>query len=278
MRPFRFGVNMMASGDRAEWVAQCRRAEEIGYDVLLVPDHLGMPAPFPALMAAADATERVRVGTFVLNAAFWNPTLLAREVTTLEQLSGGRFELGLGTGYNRAEFDQAGLPFGSPGERVSYLEKLVDGLELESTPLLLGGNGDRMLRLAARTADTVAFAGASLKPGSTTGELVLRSAAELDGRVALVAESAGERDPERNLLVQAVSIVEDRRAAMAELQKRFEVDYLSVDELLELPTLLLGTVDEIVAQLHAARERFGITYFTVLQPDLEALAPVMGEL
>lgn len=290
MRPFRFGVNLTSFEDHTGWVATCRRVEEQGYDVVLVPDHLGMPAPFPALAAAADATERVRLGTFVLNAGFWNPTLLAREVATLDRISGGRFELGLGTGYNRAEFDAAGLPFGSPRERVSALEDLVERLgtaladgtpkpaQRPRPPLLLGGNGDRMLRLAARRADTVAFAGARLKPGSTTGELLLLSASELDGRIALATEAAGERDPERNLLVQVVVVVDDRSAAIEQLRAQFGVDYLTVEQMLELPTLLVGTVDEIVEQLRAARERFGITYVTVLQPSAEAFAPVIEKL
>src|SRR6476620_45517 len=92
-RPFRFGVNLLAPAPLDEWRAKCRRAEELGYDVILVPDHLGMPAPFPALVAAAEATERPRLGTFVLNAGFWNPTLLAREVATTDTLTGGRLEL-----------------------------------------------------------------------------------------------------------------------------------------------------------------------------------------
>ncbi|MFF3146594.1 LLM class flavin-dependent oxidoreductase, partial [Streptomyces sp. NPDC057927] len=111
-RPFRFGVNLLAPAPLDEWRAKCRRAEELGYDVILVPDHLGMPAPFPSLVAAAEATERPRLGTFVLNAGFWNPTLLAREVATTDTLTGGRLELGLGTGYIRAEHDTAGLPWG----------------------------------------------------------------------------------------------------------------------------------------------------------------------
>jgi alkanesulfonate monooxygenase SsuD/methylene tetrahydromethanopterin reductase-like flavin-dependent oxidoreductase (luciferase family) len=81
-RPFRFGVSLLTPGPAGEWRARCRRAEELGYDVILVPDHLGMVAPFPALVAAAEATERPRLGTLVLNAGFWNPTLLAREVAT----------------------------------------------------------------------------------------------------------------------------------------------------------------------------------------------------
>src|SRR3954471_19994428 len=112
-RPFRFAVNLTAAATDEDWRAKCRQAEELGYDVILVPDHLGKVAPFPALVAAAQVTERPRLGTFVLNAGFWNPTLLAREVATVDALTGGRLELGLGTGYVQAEHDQAGLPFGS---------------------------------------------------------------------------------------------------------------------------------------------------------------------
>lgn len=128
-RPFRFGVNLMTSAPAEEWRAKCRRAEELGYDVILVPDHLGMPAPFPALVAAAEATERPRLGTFVLNAGLWNPALLAREVATTDALTGGRLELGLGAGYVQAEHDSAGLPFGTPGERVDHLRRTVEELD-----------------------------------------------------------------------------------------------------------------------------------------------------
>src|SRR3954466_952198 len=128
-RSFRFGVNLVTPASAEEWRAKCRRAEELGYDVILVPDHLGMVAPFPALVAAATVTERPRLGTFVLNAGFWNPALLAREVATTDALTGGRLELGLGTGYVQAEHDTAGLPYGSPGERVDHLVRTVAELE-----------------------------------------------------------------------------------------------------------------------------------------------------
>src|SRR4051794_23907837 len=160
-RSFRFGVNLLTSAPADEWRAKCRRAEELGYDVILVPDHLGMVAPFPALVAAAEATERPRLGTFVLNAGFWNPALLAREVATTDALTGGRLELGLGAGYVQAEHDSAGLPYGSPGERVDHLRRTVDEVERllgspdhqpqpvqkPRVPLMIGGNGDRVLRL-----------------------------------------------------------------------------------------------------------------------------------
>jgi probable F420-dependent oxidoreductase len=170
-RPFRFGASMIVPAPAGEWRAKCRRAEELGYDVILVPDHLGMVAPFPALVAAAEATERPRLDTFVLSAGFWNPAPLAREVATTDALTGGRLELGLGAGYVQAEHDTAGLPYGSPGERVDHLRRTVDELERllgspdhqpqsaqkPRVPLMIGGNGDRMLRLTAERADIAAF-------------------------------------------------------------------------------------------------------------------------
>ncbi|MFF3332596.1 LLM class F420-dependent oxidoreductase [Streptomyces sp. NPDC002888] len=290
-RSFRFGVSLLTQEPADAWRAKCRRAEDLGYDVILVPDHLGMPAPFPALVAAAEATERPRVGTFVLNAGFWNPALLAREVATTDALTGGRLELGLGTGYVRAEHETAGLPWGSPGERVDHLRHTIEELErlLASdqhqpqplqkprVPLLIGANGDRMLRLTAEHADIAAFTGARPAPESATG-LVPITADELDERVALHRRLAeGRKEPaELNLLLQMVVVTEDREAAVQPLLER--VPDLTLEQALELPLLLVGTRDEIVAQVLAQRERYGFTYLTVLEPYMEAFAPVIAEL
>lgn len=283
-RPFRFGASLLTSAPADEWRARCRRVEELGYDVILVPDHLGMVAPFPALVAAADATERPQVGTFVLNAGFWNPTLLAREVTTTADLTGGRLELGLGTGYVQAEHDTAGLPFGSPGERIDHLRRTVEelGRLLDAAkcrvPLLLGGNGDRMLRLTAEHADIAAFAGASLEPGSTTGRLAPVDAAGFGQRVARYREFAADREEaaELNLLIQMVAVTDDPASALRPLLDR-RPD-LSLEHVLDLPAFLVGTLDEITAKLRALRDRYGFTYLTVLEPYMEAFAPVMAEL
>ena len=290
-RPFRFGVNLLEPASAGEWRAKCRRAEELGYDVILVPDHLGMPAPFPALVAAAEATERPRLGTFVLNAGFWNPALLAREVATTDALSGGRLELGLGTGYVRAEHDSAGLPFGSPGERVDHLRRTVEELErlLSSqehqpqsaqrprVPLLIGGNGDRMLRLTAEHADIAAFTGARTVPGST-GQLAPITTDELDERVARYLKLAEDRDEpaELNLLLQMVIVTEDPEAAVRPFLEH--LSDLTVDQALELPISLVGSLEEITARALALRERYGFTYLTVLEPYMEAFAPVMERL
>ncbi|MET7377441.1 LLM class F420-dependent oxidoreductase [Streptomyces sp. NPDC005526] len=291
-RPFRFGVNLLESAPGREWRAKCRRAEELGYDVILVPDHLGMPAPFPALVAAAEATERPRLGTFVLNAGFWNPALLAREVATTDALTGGRLELGLGTGYVQAEHERAALPWGSPRERVDHLRHTVEELgrllgsaehrprpvQRPGVPLLIGANGDRMLRLAAEHADIAAFTGARAVPGSASGQLDPLSAEELDERVARYREfAAGRAEPaELNLLLQQVVVTDDPEAAVRPLLER--LPHLTADQVLALPIVLIGTLEEITGRLRAHRERFGLSYLTVLEPSMEAFAPVLRAL
>ncbi|WP_225828954.1 LLM class F420-dependent oxidoreductase [Streptomyces naphthomycinicus] len=288
-RPFRFGVNLLTPAPAAEWRAKCRRAEELGYDVILVPDHLGMIAPFPALVAAAQATERPRLGTFVLNAGFWNPALLAREVATTDALSGGRLELGLGTGYVGAEHEAAGLPYGSPRERVDHLRRTVTELERllgseehqprpaqSRVPVLIGANGDRMLRLTAEHADIAAFTGA--RPGNTPGTLEPLGADELDERVARYRALAADRaEPaELNLLIQLVAVTDDPGPVLKPLLER--QPGLTLDEALALPIVLAGPLEDVVAKARAQRERFGFSYLTVLEPFMEEFAPVMERL
>lgn len=288
-RPFRFGVNLLTPSPAAEWRAKCRRAEELGYDVILVPDHLGMVAPFPALAAAAEATERPRLGTFVLNAGFWNPALLAREVATTDALTGGRLELGLGAGYVRAEHETAGLPFGSPRERVDHLRRTVEELDRllgseehrprtaqSRVPLLIGANGDRMLRLTAEHADIAAFTGA--RPGTAAGTLTPLTAEELDERVARYRElAAGRAEPaELNLLIQLVAVTDDPEPVLGPLLER--QPGLTPDQALELPIMLAGPLEDLVERVRAQRERFGFSYLTVLEPYMEAFAPVMERL
>lgn len=288
-RPFRFGVNMMQPAGDAEWRDKCRRAEQLGYDVILVPDHLGMVAPFPAMVAAAAATRRPRIGTFVLNAGFWNPALLAREVATTDALTGGRLEVGLGTGYAQAEHERAGLEFASPGGRVRALGHMADVLDRLLTdpahtpraaqhprpPLLIGGNGDRLLRLMAERADIAAFTATA---GHADGLRVLLTPEQLDERVALYEKfAAGRAVPaERNLLVHFVEVTDDRRAVARRLPKvHAEV---TEEERLALPVMLFGTVRQIAEQLREQRERFGFSYIVVLDHAMDAFAPVIEEL
>ncbi|MET7929616.1 LLM class F420-dependent oxidoreductase [Streptomyces sp. NPDC005349] len=291
-RAFRFGVNMVTPASGDECRKRCRRAEELDYDVILVADHLGVPSPFPSLVAAAEATVRPRVGTFVLNAGFWNPVLLAREVATTDALTGGRLELGLGAGYVQAEHEAAGLPWGSPGERVDHLRRVVEELDRllgsdehqprpvqrPRPPLLIGGNGDRMLKLTAEHAQIAAFTGARSVPGHPGGKLQHLTPEELDERVATYHRfAAGRAEPaELNLLIQMVTVTDDRRAAIRPVLEH--IPQFTEDEALDLPLLLVGTVREIADQVRAQRDRYGFTYITVLEPYMEAFGPVIEEL
>jgi probable F420-dependent oxidoreductase len=304
MRDFRFSSNVFSVVSRDAFVDRCRQAERFGYDTVFAPDHLGAPAPFPVLVAAAQATQRLRVGTLVLNVPFWNPALLAREVATTDILTDGRLELGLGAGHMKSEFDEAGIAWEPFGTRAARLENMIGELERffrraqkelpggrapqpaqrvgfngSGPPLIVGGTGDRILRIAAQHADIVAIAGVYQVKGQPPGTFRLATAAEADERVRFARERAGDRADaiEWHVLIQAVLETDDRRGTAEQLRAKFESD-ISVDEMLETPFLLIGTVDEMAEQLVRNRERYGFTYITVHDPYMEAFAPVIERL
>lgn len=287
MGRFRFGVSLRSIDGHAEWIRKCRRAEELGYDVITVPDHLGTPSPFPSLAVAAAVTERPRVGPLVLNVPFYNIALLARDIATTVQLTGGRLDLGVGAGHTKSEFDDARLPFHRAAERIDFLGSALDELRrrlddegVSHPPLLIAGNSNAVLDLAARHADIARFAGLRQVPGEPSGTFKLDSADEMAARVAHFTGKAGDRGAsiEFNMLVQKVALTEDRRGTATEWKARLPQHILGVDELLEAPQLLLGTVAEIIDQLLARRERYGFSYITVFEPELEQFAPVVKEL
>jgi len=287
MGKFEFGVSLRHSSDSADWVRKCRRAEELGYDHLTVPDHLGKNrlSPFPALTAAAAVTERVKVGTLVSNVPFYNLALFARDVATTNNLTGGRLELGLGSGHMKHEFDDAGLPWRKAADRITYLTEglaeLRTRLEDEGgmPALLIAGNSDGVLKLAAEQADIAGFAGLRQERGRPPGTFVLDNADALAERVEYFRSLAGDRDILYNMLVQRVVVTEDRRAAAEEWHAETEErSVANFEELFEAPQLLFGTVDEIVQQLVARRERYGFSYFTVFEGMMEEFAPVVAEL
>lgn len=274
-RPFRFGVALTAVQSRAGWLEQVRRVADLGYDVLQIPDHMGLAAPFPALVAAAEATGTMRLGTFVLNAALYHPWVLARDVADTYRLTGGRFELGLGTGYLEHEFAAAGVPFGSGAERLRHLadtlravrERLAAEPDRPEPPVLLAGAGRRLLELAGREADIVGF---SIQAAVTPGGSPERALAE---RIGVVRAAAGDRFErvELNMIVGAVG--SDRSALDLTIARA--ATGLPDDRLLELPSVLCGSKEEIADRLRRYREQFGITYFGVLEPHLAAFAPII---
>lgn len=287
MTQFKFGVSFREIGSRDAWIAKCRRAEELGYDVITVPDHLGTGrfAPFPALAMAAAVTERPRLGTLVSNVPFYNLALFAREASSTAALLDERLDLGLGAGHMKAEFDTAGLPWQNAATRIGYLEESLGHLRnhfedegLAMPRLLLAGNSDGVLDLAAEHADIVGFAGLRQQPGKPPGTFKLDNAEAMDERVGYF-RSATSRDVEYNMLVQHVEVTGDReKAAEAWHEKTERSAVPDARELLDAPQLLLGTVEEIAGQLEERRKRYGFTYITVFEPMLEAFAPVLKEL
>ncbi len=278
---------MFVASSRAEWIGKCRRAEELGFDVLGVADHLGMPAPFPAMTLAAEATERPRLTTFVLNAAFYNPVLLAREVAAVDGFTDGRVELGLGAGYVKEEFDEAGIAFESGGKRVEHVERTAVTLrrlfadpeyrprpaQPSGPPLLIAGWGDRLLSVAARHADIVGFTGA--QSATAAGPLLLAGAEKMADRVAYVRAALGDRADrvEYNLLLQKVVGPEESAALLETYRPAFTEEAAANPA--DIPTLLTGSPEAAADRLRELRERFGISYFTVLEDSMEAFAPIL---
>ena len=306
-KPFRFAVNVARAASRAEWVDKARKLEDLGYSVLTMPDHLtDMLAPLPALVSAAEATKTLRVGTMVLNNDFRHPVLLAREAATVDLLTEGRLELGLGAGHMQVEYDQAGLPYDPGGARVERLAEavaIVKGLlkgervtfagrhyrvtdhkihplpiQRPHPPILIGGNGPRLLTLAAKDADIVGLTGITFRKGGTEPDLSGWRAAAVDQRIRLVREAAGDRYErlELNALVQRVIVTDQRLHAAGELASRWTL--LTSEEILRSPYVLVGTVDQLVEDLQARRERWGISYYVVFEPFLDAFAPVVARL
>jgi probable F420-dependent oxidoreductase len=308
MRPFRFGVNLAHAGSRTEWREIARKVERLGYDTLTVPDHLtDLIAPMPALVAAAEATKTLRVGTKVLNNDLRHPVLVAREAATVDLLTDGRLQLGLGAGSIKSEYDEVGFGFDAGGTRVERLAEavaIIKGLleggpvtfagrhyrvtghtiaplpvQKPHPPILIGGNGRNLLTLAARQADIVGFSGITFRQGGAAPpDLSGWRAAAVDDRVRLVREAAGDRFPglELNALVQRVIVTDDRHGAAEELTRRWS--QLSTEEILASPYVLIGTIDRIVEDLEVRRERWGISYYVIQEPNLDAFAPVVARL
>jgi probable F420-dependent oxidoreductase len=268
--PFRFGVSLFSGGTLAAWQAKVRQAADLGYDVVQVPDHLGMSAPFPALVAAASVPGP-RLGTFVLNAGFYRSALLARDVAETSRLLQGRLELGIGTGYNAAEFTEAGLPFGRAGQRIDHLEHTLAELRRvvdPMPPLLLGASGERMLRLAAREADIVGFT--VVTPESDPEQV-------LADRIDFLRGVARDRfdDLELNLFVFAVSVSEGEPDLTVARQV---LGGMSDEQILALPGVLTGSAEQVAETLLRYREKYGLTYFGVLETSMTEFAKVIERL
>ena len=300
IRPLRIGHQLSASTE-GDPVASAVRAEELGFDIVLAADHVGPGwAPIPILSAIARMTDRIRLGTLVLNNDMRNPVQLAWEASTLDRLSNGRFELGLGAGHTPQEYDATGVDRAAPIDRkrrlvesVQVIRDLLDGTSVDHhgeyyrferaridrseqrrLPILVGGNGATLLSNAGRHADIVGLQGLGRTREDGHSHHVKWSTDRLDEQIEQVRAGAGDRfdDIEFNAMVQVVQITDDREAALAKVVER--VDGLTMDDAASTPYLLIGTVDEIVLHMTTCNERWGINYFAVRV--LEEFAPVLA--
>lgn len=279
------------------------RAEELGFDIVLVADHVGLGwSPMPTLSAIAAVTTRVRLGTLVLNNDMRNPVQLAWEASTLDRLSGGRFELGLGAGHTPGEYAATGIEQ-SPaavrkqrlGESVEIIRSLLDGdvvdrdgehyrvasARIEPSPqrpmpILVGGNGAALLAHAGRHADIIGLQGLGRTREDGHSHEVKWTSRWLDEQLEQIRVGAGSRfgDIELNAMVQMVEITDDRERVLREVCER--VGDLTMEDAASTPYLLVGTVDQIVRHMSACNERWGINYFAVR--ELDAFEPVLRAL
>ena len=308
-RKFRFAAQLSKApdGSRRSWAEQARKAEDLGYSTLLMPDHFGdQLAPVAALMAAADATEHLRIGTLVFDNDYRHPLVLAKEAATLDLLSDGRLELGLGAGWMRTDYEQSGMSYDSPATRVDRFEEGVevvvgllssDGpfsfhgkhytiqehtllprpVQRPRPPLILGGGGRRVLSIAARWADIVGI-NVNLREGTGGPEAAPNATPDATRRkIAWVKEAAGARfdDLELNSLIGFAIITDDRQGVIDAMAPHFGIDPADA---VHVPLALIGTLEQMAEELHWRRQEYGMSYFSIEGEVWEALAPVVARL
>ena len=304
-RRFRFAVQHERSPSGPAWIESARRVESLGYRTVQIMDHFGdQLAPVPAMAAAAVCTETQRIGSLVLNNDYRHPVVAAKELATLDVLSGGRLEVGLGAGWMISDYEESGIPHDRAGIRVDRLEEALavykglwgDGplthegeyyritdhdllpkpVQRPHPPILIGGGGRRVLSIAAREADIVGI-NPNLKGGTMASGAKDATADAVDIKIEIVREAAGDRwaDIELHLLAFGSVVTDDRDATSEFLADRLR---LTVDQVRESPYLLVGTTEQIADELRAHRDRWGFSYVTVLGSVMDAFAPVVAEL
>ncbi len=305
-RPFRFGVQTKTATSRREWVELIKKIDDLGYDSVTMPDHFDdQLAPTIALMAAADVSERLRVGGLVWCNDYRHPVVFAKEAATLDLLTDGRLDLGLGAGWMVSDYEQAGATYDRPGVRIERMVEAVEVLkglfgegsfsyrgdhymitDLDATPkpvqrphppFLIGGGGPRFLRLAGQHADIVGI-NPNLAAGAITPAIGVDATAErYEEKVGWVMDGAGDRFDDIELQIRTffVVVTDDRMATAEALAAGVG---LTVEQGLESPLALVGTPSQIAEDLRRRRDRFGFSYIVVGQDQYEAFAPVVAEL
>lgn len=311
MRPFRFLATINDNDGFADLTSVARKAEAVGCSGFVLPDHLMAYAALPTLAMVAQATERLRVGTFVLNICLRHPAVLAQDLATLDALSGGRLDVGLGAGWNKPEHDSIGIPFEPVGTRIKRLTEAIaiikgcfaegpfsfqgeyysvtdlDGApkpaQSPHPPIFLGGGGKRLLTLAGREAQIIGLAPRIVPGDQPTLEPKSITLAATEEKIGWVRAAAGDRFDELEFNTYPSNgptvITDDPRAEanrrIDRIRQRTGVE-LTVEEILESPHAYIGSVKSLTQKFLDLRERFGINSFLV--DDLDALAPVVEEL
>jgi len=312
MRPFRFLATADENLSFAELTSLARKAEAVGCSTFVLPDHLiGQYAAMPVLAMVAASTERLRVGTFVLNVCLRHPAVLAQDLATLDALSGGRLEIGLGAGWNKPEHDAIGIPFEPVGVRIKRLTEAIAILkgcfaegpfsfsgeyytithhdatpkpaQRPHPPIFLGGGGKRLLTLAAREAQVVGLAPRIVQGDRPRVDAWSLTAAATEEKISWVRQAAGDRFGELEFNTYATggpTVVTDHPRAEARLRadrirEQTGVE-LTVEEVLDSPHVFIGSVKDLTRKFVELRERFGISSFLI--DDLAALAPLVEEL
>jgi probable F420-dependent oxidoreductase len=312
-RPFRFGIVHEDVQPPAGWAGHLRRIEHLGFSTFLIRDHLvpdffgDQAAPLVALAHAAALTTRLRLGTMVLAVDYRHPVMLAKEAATLDLLSGGRLELGLGAGWLRREYDAAGLPFDAAGTRIDRLQeaiRILDGLfgsgafsfagkhytvaglegypkpaQRPRPPLMIGGGRRRVLTLAGREADIVGLLTTSVATGTVVDDASERLADAVARKLAWVREGAGPRFGEIELsLMPTLLLEEDRERAASDLMAARGWTGVTAADVLAMPSVFIGSAEAIVDQMEERRARYGFSYHVVSDRQLDLAAPLVAGL
>jgi probable F420-dependent oxidoreductase len=301
---WRFVAQLLGASNAEEWSDRCRRVESQGYAGISLPDHFGAQfAPLVALTHAATITTRCTLGMNVLANDFRHPAMLAKELATLDVLSGGRVIAGIGAGWMTADYDASGIPLDRPGVRIDrlvesvqvlrglwadepctfrgahYVVTALDGqpkpAQRPGIPILIGGGARRVLTEAGRHADVVSIGLDNRAGVQAEGAGRTATAAATREKLSWIRSGASERSdpPSISVRVLVVSITDDRWAAAATLGRPLGLD---AAELLESPHALIGTSDEIRDDLLRRRDEYGFADYVVSQSALDALAPVVS--
>jgi probable F420-dependent oxidoreductase len=307
--PFRFGVINEQMKAPSAWFDHVRRVEALGYTTLLLRDHVvpdffgDQYAPLVALMAAASVTTTLRLGTMVIDNDYRHPVMLAKEAATLDCLSGGRFELGIGAGWLRTEYEQAGLPFDRAGVRIDRLEESIrvmkgiwaeapttfagqhyqvtgingvpKPLQRQHPRLLIGGGKERMLKLAGREADIVGILTSDVSSGTLISDIRERMAAAVHQKIDWIRQGADHRFDQIELsLIPTIIFTDDRRSHIESLIRQQGWD-ITVEAVLQMPSMLIGSIEEIAQDLQTRRESYGFSYYVVADDQMDSFAPVI---